>query len=71
MRYRILQVNQVYQSKEPDITIDNVVIEGKSIIVANIIVEDSSFNKIQMDFTFNTIEECQDAINNGYIIKED
>lgn len=70
MRYCILQVNQIYQSKEPDIAIDNIVIEGKSIIVANIIVEDPNFNKLQLEFTFNNIEECQNAINNGYIIKE-
>lgn len=71
MRYYILQVNQIYQSKEPDITIDNIVIEGKPIVIANIIVEDPNFNKLQMEFTFNNIEECQNAINNGYIIKED
>lgn len=71
MRYHILQVNQIYQSKEPDITIDNIVIEGKPIVIANIIVEDSNFNKIQMEFTFNNAEECQNAINSGYIIKED
>lgn len=71
MRYHILQVNQIYQSKEPDITIDNIVIEGKPIVIANIIVEDPNFNKLQMEFTFNNIEECQNAINDGYIIKED
>ena len=71
MKYYILRVNQIYQSKEPDIAIDNIVIEGKPIVIANIIVEDPNFNKLQMEFTFNNIEECQNAINNGYIIKED